>query len=81
MTTYPPLTPEYSKIVNVGENCLITLVGKDISVCFGENPSGPGHMLTSRMTNGLRFDTGAPYDIYAKTVDGLPGVCALTKWA
>lgn len=80
MTSYPELTNEYQKIVDQGENCLITLLSHNVSLYFGTNPIGFGHILNLRMTNGIRFDAGAPYDIYAKVLDAEIGTLSLTKW-
>lgn len=80
MTTYPEINFEYSKIINTGDKFLLTLVSGDVSLFFGNSPSGPGHILTQRMTNGLRFDTGSPFDIYIKSVGSDSAMIALTIW-
>jgi hypothetical protein len=82
MTTYPELTTEYQKIVNQGDKFILSLVSTDIFVFFGDNPTGPGHSLTKRLTNGLRFDDGVPFDVYAKTYinSDPPITIALTIW-
>jgi hypothetical protein len=79
-TFYPNLTKDYQKIVSQGENFMLTLISDDISICFGAVPNGPGHILNTRMTNGLRFDSGSPFDVHAKIIVGDFGTCALTIW-
>jgi hypothetical protein len=82
MTTYPEITTQYQKIVNQGDKFILSLISDDIFVFFGDNPTGHGHSLINRLTNGLRFDEGAPFNIYAKTyIDKNPPVTiALTIW-